>query len=82
MAQPVLAMAQTIQQRCVKILGFEPELHREQDRENNSFEPLSYRADRLGEIGIKLDGINNQDEIDRLLRYCSFTFGKTQRSDS
>ncbi len=76
MAQPVLAMAQTIQQRCVKVLGFEPELHREQGRKNDSFEPLSYRVDRLGEIGIKVVGINNQDEIDRLLRYCSITFGK------
>jgi UDP-glucose 4-epimerase len=82
MAQPVLAMAQTIQQRCVKVLGFEPEMQREQDHKNDSFAPLTYRPDRLGKIGIKLDGNNNPDDIDHLLRYCNITFGKTQRPDS
>jgi UDP-glucose 4-epimerase len=82
MAQTVLAMAQTIQQRCLKVLGFEPELQREQDRKNDPFLPLIYRPDRLGEIGIKLDGLNNTDEIDHLIRYCNITFGKTQRLDS
>lgn len=76
MAQPVLAMAQTIQQRCVKVLGFEPELQCGQDSKNDSFDSLSYQPNRLSKIGIKLDDINNQDEIDRLLRYCSITFEK------
>lgn len=76
MAQTVLAMAQTIQQRCVKVLGFEPELQRVQDRKNDPFSPLIYRPDRLDEIGIKLDEVKNLDEIDHLLRYCHIAFGK------
>lgn len=82
MAQPVLTMAQTIQERCAKILGFEPELQREKERKNDSITPLTYRPDRLGEIGIKLNGLNNTDEIDHLLRYCNITFRKAQRPDS
>jgi UDP-glucose 4-epimerase len=75
-SQPVLAMAQTIQQRCAKILGFEPELEREEDCKTDSFAPLTYRSTRLDKIGINLNVINNQNEIDELLRYCNITFGK------
>jgi UDP-glucose 4-epimerase len=80
--QPVFAMAQTIQQRCLQVLGFEPELQREQDRAKDPFAPLTYRTDRLDAMGLKLDGVNNLDEIDHLLRYCNTTFGQTQRPDS
>jgi UDP-glucose 4-epimerase len=74
MAQTVLDMSKTIQQRCLKVLGFEPELQREQDKKNDPSSPLIYRSDRLSKIGVKLNANNNQDEIDSLLRYCGITF--------
>ena len=82
MAQSVFAMAQTIQKRCVQILGFEPELQCEQGRTEGLIEQLSYRSERLGTTGIKLDNANNLDEIDHLLRYCDTIFVKKQQSVS
>lgn len=81
MAQSVVSMAQNIQQCCVKVLGFEPELQREHDQAMHSIAPLTYRADRLSEIGIELGAIHDQEEIENLLRFCNTAFGSIQRSD-
>jgi UDP-glucose 4-epimerase len=73
-AQTLYEMVQTIQQRCMKVLGFEPELQSKQDHDVVSIEPLTYRVDRFEAMGIKLAVNNNPDEIDYLLRYCNTTF--------
>lgn len=81
-AQSVLDMAKIIQQRCKHVLGFVPELQFEQDEKNISLPPLIYRSDRLQAIGLKLDDVNNLDEIDKLLRYCNTSLGRKHQPNS
>ena len=81
-SQSVLSIAQTIQQRCLQVLGFEPELQRKQDVEEDSFFPFIYRTARLVALGTSLDASNNIAEIDHLLRYCATTFNQAQCYDS
>ena len=78
-SQSVLSIAQTIQQRCFKVLGFEPELQRKKDVEEDFFMPFMYRTARLVGMGSPLDASNNIAEIDNLLRYCARTFDQTRR---
>ncbi len=80
-SKSVLSITQTIQQRCLQVLGFEPELQRKQDVEEDSFMPFIYRTARLAELGTSLDASNNIAEIDHLLRYCATTFNQTQCYD-
>ena len=77
-AQSVLSMSQMIQQRCVQVLGFEPELQRKQDLEEDFLVQFSYQTARLAGLGILLDGANAIAEIDHLLRYCDATFEQAQ----
>jgi UDP-glucose 4-epimerase len=81
-SQSVLSMAQTIQQRCVQALGFEPELQRKQDVEDIHLMPLIYQTVRRVELGTQLDASNNIAEIDHLLHYCAATFDQTHRHAS
>ncbi len=81
-SQSVLSITQTIQQRCLQVLGFEPELQRKQDVEEDSFLPFIYRTARMDALGTSLDASNNIAEIDHLLRYCATTFKQTQSYDS
>ena len=74
----VLAMAQLIQQRCLSVLGFEPELRRAQGRDDQHPLKLTYRADNLAALGINFDSSDNVAEIDSLLRYCQSTFSRIQ----
>lgn len=73
-----LAMAQLIQQRCLSVLGFEPELRRAQCRDGKQPPMLNYRADNLAALGINFDSSDNTVEIDALLRYCHSTFSRIQ----
>jgi UDP-glucose 4-epimerase len=73
-AQSVLSIAQTIQQCCADVLGFEPELQLRQDIVNDAHETLRYKTVRLERLGIQLDGSVNNVEIKRLLSYCNITF--------
>jgi len=75
-SQSVFAMAKMIQQRCVQVFGFEPELQRREEGAGDQIVPLSYRVDRLLALGIKLNDFNNFQEVDQLLRYCDATFSK------
>lgn len=77
-SQSVFAMAQSIQQRCAQVLGFEPVLQRVQGETVEPPRMLSYRVDNLTALGIKPDFLENLAEIDSLLRFCQPTFTKTQ----
>lgn len=77
-AQSVLAMTQTIQHRCVQVLGFEPDLQRKQDVGEDAHLPFSYQTARLAALGTQLDSTNNIVEIDHLLRYCDATFERAR----
>ena len=77
-SQSVLAMAQSIQQRCAQVLGFEPVLQRVQGEADEPPRMLSYLVDNLAALGIKSDFLENLAEIDNLLRFCQSTFTKTQ----
>lgn len=79
-SQSVFAMAQSIQQRCVQVLGFEPVLQRVQDEAVEPPGMLSYRIDNLTAIGLKNDDRDSTVEMDSLLRFCHSTFTKTQNS--
>ena len=70
----VFDMAQMIQQRCLRVLGFEPELQRKQEPLENSFIPFIYQTTRLNKMEVKLDEKSNIAEIDHLLRYCDISF--------
>jgi UDP-glucose 4-epimerase len=77
-SQSVFAMAQSIQQRCAQVLGFEPVLQRVQGEADEPPRMLSYRVDNLAALGIKSDCLKNSAEIDSLLRFCQSTFTETQ----
>lgn len=81
-SQSVLAMAQTIQKRCLEVLGFEPELHCKQDASVDLNVSLMYQASRIDSLGFKHDVTNNIAEIDQLLCYCDAVFQHRQRADS
>jgi len=81
-ALSVLAMTQMIQQRCVRVLGFEPELLHKQELGDESVVPFTYQQTRLVAMGTQLDASKNIAEIDHLLRYCDATFEQTSTYDS
>jgi UDP-glucose 4-epimerase len=73
-SQSVLEMALLIQQRCSKILGFEPELLRKKIKSNELYPKLIYRTDHLKSLGISTTSLDNIAEIDGLLQFCQSTF--------
>jgi UDP-glucose 4-epimerase len=77
-SESVLGMTKIIQQRCVKILGFEPDLQRQQDLKEESHAPLIYQSARLDQLTMNLVYTNYCDEIDKLLRYCETVFSCTK----
>jgi UDP-glucose 4-epimerase len=77
-SQSVFAMAQSIQQRCEQVLGFEPVLERVQGEADDLHPTLFYRIDKLAALGIKSDFLENLVEIDSLLSFCQQTFCEAQ----
>ena len=73
-SQSVLGMAQVIQQRCMEVLCFEPFLQRVECGSDESHPMLSYRADNLALLGIKVNNTDNTNEVDKLLRFCDAAF--------
>ena len=73
-ANTVLSMAHLIQQRCVKIFGYNPSLHLEYEDVRNELQELKYKSNRLSSYGISIDCSNNDFEIEKLLRYCKLEF--------
>lgn len=77
-SQSVYAMAQSIQQRCAQVLGFEPVLQRVEGAAVEQPPKLAFRVENLAALGIKSDCLENLAEIDSLLRFCQSTYTKTQ----
>jgi UDP-glucose 4-epimerase len=73
-SQSVLEMANLIQQRCIQVLGFEPELNRKQGGLDEKHRTLTYRTDSLNSLGISYKSLDNIAEIDRLLQFCRLVF--------
>lgn len=66
-------IAELIQERCVKLFGFKPELTRNLSITENAFEKLNYKIDRLRSSGFEPAG-DRLSEIDQLLRFCKDSF--------
>ena len=73
-SQSVLAMANLIQQRCAKVLGFTPELQHKQNGVDEQYAAFTYRTDNLNTLGISCKSQINTEEIDKLLQFCQTTF--------
>ena len=80
-SQSVLEMAYLIQQRCIQVLGFEPELHRKQNGVDEQHRTLTYRTDSLNSLGISSKRLDNIAEIDTLLRFCMSAFTQMKSLD-
>ncbi len=78
-SQSVLEIAQLIQWRCLKVLGFEPELQRPQPGPDEKSQPLHYRTDALTQSGFRIDPEPNA-EIEGLLQFCDLNFAAEMRS--
>ena len=78
LSQSVLAMAQTIQQRCVELLSFRPELKSGLKRGvGEELSLLNYKTNNLDVLGVKLNGSDNALEVDKLLLFCQSVFSQT-----
>ena len=83
-AQSVMSMAELIQQRCSKILGFKPIISFTEVATDakNSKSKLTYRIDRLAALGINFKSEEKADEIDNLLRFCHSNFVQKNNIDA
>jgi len=72
-SQSVRQMAQFIQQRCQRVLGFTPPLELPDAPANGQRDPLTFRPDRLKAAGVCIN-TDNTGEIDDLLRFCQASF--------
>lgn len=77
MSQSVREMAQLIQERCQVVLNFCPQLTWSESDLEEEYSPLEYRSIRLRELNL-MPRVDNTREIDKLLIFCSATFGKQQ----
>lgn len=77
-SQAVLTISKFIQQRCLAVLGFEPELHRKDELAADLSIPFNYQITRLNRLGVNLDLLNNEAEIDKLLAYCQAIFEQSR----
>ena len=75
-SQSVLAMAELIQQRCTKVLGFLPELQHKQSGVDEQPPTLTYRTNNLNTLGIICK--SNTAEIDKLLQFCQMSFNQSK----
>ena len=73
-SRSVFAMAQLIQERCIRVLGFEPALLRAETGLDEQHPMLSYQTGHLAALGIAPEGLDSTVEIDNLLRFCKSTF--------
>ena len=68
-------MAHLIQYRCVKILGFKPDLFFKKDKSDIENLKLTYRVDELKSLVISLKKRKITYELDKLIKFCVLTFG-------
>jgi len=78
MSQSVLEMAVLIQQRCVLVLGFEPDLEYKEGVADEQQLRLSYTSDHLTSMEISVKSTDKVAEIDRLLQFCQRAFPKEE----
>jgi UDP-glucose 4-epimerase len=78
LSHSVLEMAQLIQQRCSKVLGFVPELQHKQCGLDEQSPTLTYCTKNLKTWGISIESLGSTAELDRLLRFCQTTFTQTK----
>ncbi len=72
----ILDVAEIIQQRCQKNLGFKPNLVRPEPKAGETHKTLDYRIDKLKAIGFSPKG-NIDQEIDATLNICQKAFGNS-----
>lgn len=77
-SQSLIDIAETIQQRCRKILGYQPDLQHKQAVRNDASVPFIYQVSRIALLGEANGGNATIAEVDNLLRYCDTAF-KTKR---
>lgn len=80
-SQSVLKIAQLIQQRCKRIFGFVPELHRPRPGADEKHGILEYRSDGLASMGVNVN-LDYDMEIDKLLTFCQKSHNKKNWGDS
>jgi len=73
-SQSVLELAQLIQQRCTKVLSFEPELQHKSGELDEQHLTLIYSTDSLNSMGIGCKSLDDKAEIDGLLQFCQVAF--------
>ena len=78
LSQSVLALAQLIQQRCTKVLGFLPELQHKRGEIDGRYLTLTYHSNNLNALGISCNSLDDSLEIDRLLQFCQAFFTQKQ----
>lgn len=72
-APTVLEVAFIIQERCLAILGFRPEIIRKAQSSEEQTDDLDYRTELLNNSGFKLNS-DKVGEIDQLLLFCKINF--------
>ncbi len=77
-SQSVLEMAKLIQQRCIEVLGFLPELQHKQGVVDEQVGTLTYRTINLNALSISCKSQANTIEIDNLLKFCQTAFNQTK----
>lgn len=73
-SQYVFSVAELIQERCAKVLGFKPILQRDQGQGDYRLQALSYRSENLAALGVILHNYDRDEEIDNLLLFCQSEF--------
>ncbi len=76
-SQSVRTIASLIQQRCVQVLGFEPELHFPPNALSEKPLAFTFRSDRLAKAGISA-ALDNSAEIEALLQFCQSNFSQSR----
>ncbi len=77
-SKSVLAMAQLVQQRCSKVLGFTPILQYKKSGIDEQSATFTYRTDNLSALGVSCKSQTNTVEIDKLLQFCQTSFNQTK----
>jgi len=73
-SQTVLAMARLVQQRCFEILGCKIFVELAEEISNDRNLKLDFRVNKLSELGIQSNELENIAEIDQLINFCQSHF--------